>query len=147
CQPFLLVPSSHRLPVGCHSLDGAGGIDHDWVILGAFHGDPACPFGETIGVGWGGAPLGAELAAQGLRVFGCGAVFGTGFAPAEPPNVGESGAGGGLTLVSGEVGCTVVLGLDSEGLGDLGAYVLGGGLGLAAHSGGLLILGAMGGVL
>src|SRR5690606_9224947 len=78
---------------------------------------------------------------------GRGAVLSTGFAPAEPAHGGEAGAGSGLVLHGGEVGGPVVLGLDGERPGGLGAHLLGDFFGLAAYSSTLVVLGAVGGAL
>ena len=116
-QVFLLVPLAHRFPLGSGCFDVLGGVDHAGIVLGVSLGSLLRPGGKCLGgAGWL-APGLAHLRPEGLGLFGCGAVLGEGLAPAKPTDCRESGTGSGLVFDGGEVGGTVVLGLNRPGSG------------------------------
>src|SRR5690625_4577599 len=146
-RALLPVPLPHRFAVGGGPFDSLHGLGHARVGLCAVRGDLARPFRETVSVRRGGAPLLADVAAQRLGAFGRGLVLGTGLASAEPAHRCEAATGDGLVRDGIEIGRTVTLGPDSEWLGDLAAYLLGGGFGLAERGGALVVLSTVRGAL
>lgn len=71
-------------------------------------------------------------------------MLGAGFAPTEPADGRESGAGGGFVLDSGKVGRAVLLCSLDEWPGDFGTDVLGCVLSSVDYGVGLLIIGTVG---
>ena len=142
---FVLLPRCCAFGLCC--LDVLGGVNHARVGLGL----PRCGLGRPRGQCVEGAgrlaPGLAHLYPSGLGLLGRGPVLGTGFALAEPASAGEPSTGGSLVLDGGEVGGPILLGLDGERPGDLGAYLCGGFFGLAEHGGALVILDPMRGTL
>ena len=137
----------HRLAVGGGRFDALHGLGHARVGLGAFSGDLARPLGETIRVRRGGAPLGADLAAQRPGTLGRCVLLSTRLALAEPAHSSEATTGGGLVCDGIEVGGTISLGPHRQRPDDPGTYLLGGVLGTSERRLALVVLRSMGGAL
>ncbi|WP_232548906.1 hypothetical protein [Propioniciclava soli] len=112
-SPRPLCPSlTCRVLLDAAGFDASGGFacwqGAEFIGLGLPRGGLGCPGGQSLGGTGRLAPGVAYLRSHGGGLLGRGLLLVLGFAPAEPPNGGESDVGCGLLLDGFEVGGTVV---------------------------------------